>query len=145
MANRFEELPLCASAREFWDAVTAILNRPGLRRDHALRDQIERANDSIDANLREGFEQPTDAAFANFVFISKGSAAEVVARVDEARRKGYIGRDELAHIQHLGEHLGKMMGGFIKYLYASGFTDRGRHSVAPSAPKPLQPRRRRRR
>ena len=138
-------MPLYKSTREFWAAVTAILDRPGLRRDRALREQLERANDSIEANLREGFEQPTDAAFANFVFIAKGSAAEVVARVDEAHRKGHISQDEFTHIQRLAEPLGKMMGGFIKYLYASGFTDRGRHSVAPSAPKPMQPRRARRR
>ncbi len=145
MAQRLEELPLYKSTREFWEAVTAILDRPGLRRDRALREQLERANDSIEANLREGFEQPTDAAFANFVFIAKGSAAEVVARVDEAHRKGHISQDEFTRIQRLAEPLGKMMGGFIKYLYASGFTDRGRHSVAPSAPKPMQPRRARRR
>jgi hypothetical protein len=35
-----------------------------------------------------------------------------------------------------------MMGGFIKYLNESGFTDRGRHGVAP---KPLRPRNSRRR
>ena len=145
MAQKLEELPLHKSTREFWEAVTAILDRPGLRRDRALREQLERANDSIEANLREGFEQPTDAAFANFVFIAKGSAAEVVARVDEAHRKGHISQDEFTRIQRLAEPLGKMMGGFIKYLYASGFTDRGRHSVAPSAPKPMQPRRARRR
>jgi hypothetical protein len=37
-----------------------------------------------------------------------------------------------------------MMGGFIKYLYASGFTDRGRHSVAPRDATPMRPRRRHR-
>ncbi len=95
--------------------------------------------------MHEGFEQPTDAAFENFVFLSKGSVAEVVARVQEAHRKGHITDLELHRILQLGESLGKMMGGFIKYLCASGFTDRGRHSVAPSPRKSAKPRHRHRR
>jgi four helix bundle protein len=125
--------------------MNAILDRPGLRRDRDLREQIEDANDSVDANMQEGFEQPTDAAFANFVFISKGSAAEVVARLQEAHRKGQIAAEDLAPIERMAEPLGKMMGGFIKYLCASGFTDRGRHTVAPRPRKPAKPPRRRRR
>jgi four helix bundle protein len=140
MANKVEELPLYAKVREFWTAVSAILDRPGLRNDRDLCGQIERANDSIHANLQEGFEQPTDASFANFVFTAKGSAAEVMARAQEAHAKGHITSQDLRQILDLGEPLGKMMGGFIKYLSASGFTDRGRHAVAPRPPKPAKPR-----
>ena len=64
--------------------------------------------------MKEGFEQPSDAAFANMVFTAKGSVIE------------------------LGEPIGRMMG-FIKYLAATGFTDRGRHSIAPKPPKPTNP------
>ena len=145
MAKRVDELPLYGKVQEFWAAVSALLDRPGLRRDRDLRGQIERANDSIDANLTEGFEQPTDASFANFVFIAKGSAAEVMARTQEAHGKGHITDEDLRRILDLGEPLGKMMGGFIKYLSASGFTDRGRHTIAPRPPKPVPPRHGRRR
>ena len=140
MANRFEELPLYEKVQEFWIAVTAILKRPALRKDFDLHGQIERANDSIDANMKEGFEQPTDASFANFVFTAKGSAAEVMARTKEAHGKGHISDEDLRRILELGEPLGKMMGGFIKYLAKSGFTDRGRHAIAPTPPKPVRPR-----
>ena len=145
MSNKLEELPIHGKVQEVWLAVTAILGQPGLRKNSHLREQIEDANDSMDANMREGFEQPTDAAFGNFVFTAKGSLAEVVARLEEAHAKKLVSQEDLAHIKQLAEPLGKMMGGFIKYLYASGFTDRGRHSVAPTAPKPLKPRRNRRR
>jgi four helix bundle protein len=135
MAHTLEELPLYSKVLEFWYAVTEILKTPRLRKDRKLYEQIESANDSIDANMKEGFEQPTDAAFGNFVFTSKGSTAEVIARMKEAHRKKHITDEQLAEIVALGEPLGKMMGGFIKYLAASGFTDRGRHSVAPTPPK----------
>jgi four helix bundle protein len=143
MAHTLEELPIYSKVLEFWYAVIEILKTPKLRKDRKLCEQIESANDSIDANMKEGFEQPTDAAFGNFVFTSKGSTAEVMARMKEAHRKRYITDEQLAHVIALGEPLGKMMGGFIKYLAASGFTDRGRHSVAPTPPKPNKTRRRR--
>ena len=141
MANTLEELPLYEKVQEFWTAVRAIPTRADLRKDCDLHEQIESANDSIDANLKEGFEQPSDASFANFVFIAKGSTAEVMARTQQAHRKGYITDQDLRQILDLGEPLGKMMGGFIKYLRASGFTDRGCHGVAPRPPRPAKPRR----
>jgi four helix bundle protein len=140
MANTLEELPIYEEVLKFWHAVHEILQTPALRRDHDLQEQIADANDSIDSNMKEGFEQPTDASFANFVFIAKGSTAEVIARMKQARRKRLMSDVQLAQIEQLGIPLGKMMGGFIKYLNESGFTDRGRHSVAP---KPRRPRNRR--
>jgi four helix bundle protein len=136
MARTLEELPLYSKVLEFWDAVAAILRNSQVRRNRKLFDQIDSANDSIDANMKEGFEQPSDASFANFVSTAKGSVEEVVARMRQARKKGLVTDAELARVEELAVPLGKMMGGFIKYLRASGFTDRGRHSVAPSPRKP---------
>jgi len=142
MAHKLEELPIHEEVRKFWAAVHAILETPALRRNRKLCEQIETANDSIDANMKEGFEQPTDVAFAKFVFVAKGSTEEVIARTQQAHRKHLISDDQLASIVQLGVPLGKMMGGFIKYLNATGFTDRGRHSVAPKPPRPGNSRRR---
>ena len=142
MANTLEELPLYEKVLEFWDAVNEILSTPALRKDRDLWAQISSATDSIDSNMKEGFEQPTDAAFANAVFTAKGSLAEVISRVRQARRKDYVSEAQPQRVVALGEPLGRMMGGFIKYLVASGFTDRGRHSVAPTPPRPMRPRRR---
>jgi len=136
MAKRLEELPLYLKVVEFWEAVAAILRNSQVRRNRKLFDQIDSANDSIESNMKEGFEQPTDAAFAKFVNIAKGSVEEVMTRLNQARKKGLVTDADLAKIEESGVQLGKMMGGFIKYLRASGFTDRGRHHVAPSPPKP---------
>jgi four helix bundle protein len=142
MANTLEELPLYQKVVEFWTAVTEMLTTPALRRDRQLYDQIAAANDSIEANMKEGFEQPTDAAFAHLVFVAKGSTAEVIVRLKQAHRKRYISDEQLTRIVDLGEPLGKMMGGFVKYLATSGFTDRGRHSIAPRPRRPTKPPRR---
>ena len=138
MAKRLEDLPLYSKVLEFWDAVFAMLNESRVRKNRRLFDQIDTANDSIESNVEEGFQQPSDAAFANFVVIAKGSLSEVISRTRQARRKELVEDRHLRRIEELGEPLGKMMGGFIKYLQSSGFTDRGYHAVAP------RPRRRRR-
>ena len=126
MAKKLEELPVYQRAVEFCAAITAILGRPALRRDRQLHKQIDTANDSITANMEEGFEQSTGRFFANYLFVAKGSLAEVLGRLKTARRKGYISQEELdGHLQ-TGEKLGKMVGGFIRYLNESDFKDRGR-------------------
>ena len=136
MAHKLEELPIYDQVLKLWTAVNDVLQTPALRRDRKLHEQIESANDSIDANMKEGFEQPTDAAFSNFVFTAKASTEEVVARVRQAHRKRLVTDDQLARVEQLAIPLEKMMGGFVKYLSASGFTDRGRHAAAPKPPRP---------
>jgi four helix bundle protein len=115
MAKKIEELPVFQKAVEFSGAVTAILDRPGLRKDRNLWEQISDANDSIPANMREGFEQSTDVAFAKFLYHSKGSLAEVLARLHRAHSKKYISSEELRPMVAIGEELGRMLGGFIRY------------------------------
>jgi four helix bundle protein len=53
--------------------------------DQRLRDQIRDASDSMLSNIAEGFEQPTDRAFARYLYISKGSTAELRTRLYRAR------------------------------------------------------------
>jgi four helix bundle protein len=136
MARTLDELPLYSKVLEFWEAVFAMLKESGVRRNRQLFDQIDSANDSIDSNMQEGFQQPSDAAFAHFVSIAKGSLEEVISRTRQARRKELVDDRHARRIEELGEPLGKMMGGFIKYLQSSGFTDRGRHKVAPKPRRP---------
>ena len=87
MAHKIEELPIYPKVLEFCSAVDALLEKPGLRKDCDLHKQISRANSSIPSNMVEGFEQGTDRAFANFLTYSKGSLAEVLARLKQAHFK----------------------------------------------------------
>jgi four helix bundle protein len=125
MAHKVEELPLYQRVDTFARSVSAILTRGALRRNRKLWDQLADANDSIVANFAEGFEQGTDAAFANYLFYSKGSLAEVIKRLKQAERRGALQREELERLECEAEELGRMLGGFINYLKASDFKKRG--------------------
>jgi four helix bundle protein len=119
MAKRIEELPVYQHAVKFCDAISEILERPALRRNRKLWDQIAEANDSILANMKEGFEQSSDDAFANMLTYAKGSCAEVVARSFRAHRRQCLTAEEYAVRRDMGEQLQRMLGGFIKYLRAA--------------------------
>ena len=104
------------------------LKTPKLSKNFKLRNQIADATAAIEANLEEGFEQGTDRAFARYLNISKGSLGETLGHLRRAFREGYIAKDELETRIAMGETLGKMLGGFIKYLQRSDFKDRGHHN-----------------
>jgi hypothetical protein len=54
MAKKIDDLPVFVKALEFWNAVNAILDRPGLRWNRRLWDQISEANDSITSSISGG-------------------------------------------------------------------------------------------
>jgi four helix bundle protein len=126
MVKTLEELLVHQKAIEFCRSINTILDRPALRRDRKLHEQINDANDSITANLSEGFEQSSDAAFASYVHHSKASAAEVLARLRQCQVKGYITDQELASRLKCGEELKRMMSALIRYLAGCNWRDRGR-------------------
>jgi four helix bundle protein len=126
MARKLEELPVFSAAQRFCVAVTEILERSALSKDSKLYGQIDEANDSILSNMDEGFEQASDDGFAKYLYYSKGSVAEVMRRTRRAASKGWISADDVGRLHEMAEPLGKMLGGFIKYLKRSNFRDRGR-------------------
>jgi four helix bundle protein len=127
MARRVEDLPLYRRVDDFSRAVIAILDRRTLRRNRKLWDQLADANDSVVANFAEGFEQSTDASFANYLVHSKASLAEVIRRLKQAERRRTLTLKELTRLETEAEELARMLGGFIKYLQTSNFKRRGFH------------------
>ena len=123
--TELKNCPCFCVRRGFSAAVTAILKGSTLRKNSKVYDQIVDANESITANIDEGFVQQSDEGFAKFLYYSKGSIAEVMRRLRRASLRGHVSREEVAALQPKAEELGRMIGGFIKYLRKSGFKDRG--------------------
>ncbi|MBI2589013.1 four helix bundle protein [Candidatus Saccharibacteria bacterium] len=63
-------------------------------KDFSFRDQIQRAALSIPNNIAEGYARRSDKAFRNFLFIAKGSAAEVESMLVIATKLSYISSEE---------------------------------------------------
>ena len=90
-----------------------------LSRDLRLRDQIDACADSLLSNLSEGFEQGTDRGFARYLYIARGSCAEVRAHLAVAQVRGHVTVDVADSMGKDAEQIGRMLTGLIKYLQQS--------------------------
>jgi len=135
MAHKVEELPVFLDAQEFTVAVTAILQHSSLRRNSKAYEQIAEANESILANMDEGFAQGSDDGFAKFLYYSKGSIAEVMRRLRRAAAKGIVPREAVAQLEPKADGIERQIGGLVKYLRTSGFKDRGRFRASQLRPR----------
>jgi four helix bundle protein len=75
--KRFEDIEAWKTARELTRKLYADTGEGAFGKDYGLRDQIRRASVSIMGNIAEGFSRHSNKEFIQFLFISKGSAAEV--------------------------------------------------------------------
>jgi four helix bundle protein len=75
--KRFEELPIWQASIELALATYAMTAQTPFRRQHSLRDQLERAALSVSNNIAEGFERGTNQELLTFLYISRGSAGKV--------------------------------------------------------------------
>lgn len=87
--RRFEDLWIWQQARELVKAIYEDFRTGAAAKDFGFRDQIQRAGVSIMNNLAEGFERSTDADFARFLDVAKGSSAEVRSMYYTAEGLGY--------------------------------------------------------
>lgn len=85
-------------------------------RDFSFKDQIQRASVSIMNNIAEGFERQGNKEFKNFLFISKGSCAEVRSMLNLALELKYINEYEFKKAYDLTVEISKLLSGLIKTL-----------------------------
>jgi len=85
-------------------------------RDFGFKDQILRAVLSIMNNIAEGFERRGDKELKNFLFIAKGSCAEVRSMLYVALEFGYINKNDFNNLYNLTIEISKILSGFIKAL-----------------------------
>ncbi len=85
----------------------------------SLTSQIRRAAVSIPSNIAEGKQRQTSKEFAQFLYISFGSCAEVFTQLTIARELNYISPDESERIMSELSEIEKMLGSLIRKIKAS--------------------------
>lgn len=85
-------------------------------KDFSFRDQICRASVSIMNNIAEGFERNTDKELRQFLYIAKGSCAEVRSMLYIAFKLNYITSPEFKSNYALTVEISKLISGFVKAL-----------------------------
>lgn len=85
-------------------------------RDYGFKDQIQRASVSIMNNIAEGFERNTDKEFKHFLYIAKGSCAEVRSMLYLAHDLEYLDKNQFDELSEECKDIAKLISGFIKTL-----------------------------
>jgi four helix bundle protein len=85
-------------------------------RESSFRDQIRRATVSISNNIAEGFERKSNKEFRKFLYIAKGSSAEVRSMAYIALDLEYITQEGFQKIYDSTLEISKLLSGLIKTL-----------------------------
>lgn len=111
--NKFEDIIAWQKSRELSLLIYRIFIK---NKDYSFCDQIRRATISVGSNIAEGFERNTNKEFRNFLYIAKGSCAEVRSMLYYAYDLKYIGKDECKKCYDLSIEISKLISGLIKTL-----------------------------
>ena len=112
----FEEINAWQNARVFVKDVYALTRCGDFCKDYGLKDQIQRAAVSICSNIAEGFERRGNKELINFLWIAKGSAAEVCSQLYNARDLGYITDEQFKTMYDSSKQIGGMLFNLISLL-----------------------------
>jgi len=110
----FRELNVWKRSRDLAVLVYRITGGNSYRQDNGLRDQMRRASVSIASNIAEGDERGTNRESIRFLYIAKGSLAELVTQLEISKAIDYIENDDFTRLQNECDLIGKMLGKLIK-------------------------------
>ncbi|OGK22129.1 hypothetical protein A2866_04205 [Candidatus Roizmanbacteria bacterium RIFCSPHIGHO2_01_FULL_39_8] len=111
--NSFEEIHCWQKSR----GIALIINKEfKYCKDFSFKDQIHRASVSIMNNIAEGFERKGNKEFKKFLYIAKGSCAEVRSMIYLAKDLNYINERVYQDILNRSIVISKMLSGLIKTI-----------------------------
>jgi four helix bundle protein len=122
----FRELKVWQGAKELAVQIYRLTQEGDFSRDFGLRDQIRRSAVSIPSNIAEGDERGSNKDAVRFLYIAKGSLAELQTQLEIAHDIGYLDLNVLNGLNGKCSQLGKMLGSLIK----------ARSSGSPVSPAP---------
>lgn len=114
--SRFEDIDAWRNGRELVKSIYTLTSRKPFSVDIGLRGQIQRAAISICSNIAEGYGRRGNKEFMNFLWIAKGSTAEVASQLYHAQDLGYITMEEMNDAQSLATRISAELFSLIKYL-----------------------------
>ena len=115
----FEEINAWQNARALVREVYAMTGSGDFCKDYGLKDQVQRASVSICSNIAEGFERRGNKEFINFLWIAKGSVAEVCSQLHNAYDLGYITEERFKTMYDSAKQIGGMLFNLITVLSSS--------------------------
>ena len=113
MISKFEEILSWQKSR---DLTIAIYKAFKDSKDFGFKNQIERASVSIMNNIAEGYERKSNKEFSYFLYVAKGSCAEVRSMLYLAKDLNTISPSKFDEFYNLSLEISKLLSGLIKTL-----------------------------
>jgi four helix bundle protein len=114
--RRFEDFDCWKLSNELKLAIYEVVERPHIKTDRDFCDQIRSAVASAPANIAEGFGRRSDAEFAHFLDIARGSLNECRNHLGDAHDRNYIDERERAALNSLASRAVGAVAGLQRYL-----------------------------
>ena len=109
----FEELKTWIYAKELTLLVYKLMRE---NRDYGFKDQLQRATVSIMNNIAEGSEYNTPQSFIKYLYIAKGSCAEVRSMVYLCKELNYCTEDQFQQLLSKCKIISSAINNHILYL-----------------------------
>jgi len=113
MISKFEDIISWQKARKLTVKVYHTFENTN---DFGYKNQIERASVSIMNNIAEGFDRKSNKEFSHFLYIAKGSCAEVRSMLYLAKDLNKIEDKKHKEFHELTIEISKLLSGLIKTL-----------------------------
>ncbi len=114
--TRFEELKAWQRSRDLFRLIHEMTSRAPLCKNYPLRDQMTRASLSVMSNIAEGFDRGGDREFVQYLYLAKGSCAELRSQLYAALDAGYLDRVAFETAFHLSEETSRILQGLIRSI-----------------------------
>jgi four helix bundle protein len=109
----FRSLQVWQKAKDLAVHIYRITDDGMIRNDFGLRDQIRRSGVSIASNIAEGDERSTNKDSIRFLYMAKGSLAELLTQMQIAHEVGYLTEIQFEDVETKCYEIGRMLGRLI--------------------------------
>ena len=116
MVKKYDELIVWQKAMDLVVKVYSLVKLLPKEEMYSLSDQMRRAAVSIPSNIAEGQERNTTKDFIHFLYIAKGSKAELETQLKLCIRLKYISESQASEATALIIEIGKMLNTLIHKL-----------------------------
>jgi four helix bundle protein len=112
--GNFRELRVWQLAKELAVTIYKLTQNQKFKYDYGFKDQIQRSAISIPSNIAEGDESGSNRLSVRYLYIAKGSTAELMTQLIIANEIGYITDDIKTSLVDECDKISSMLANLIK-------------------------------
>ena len=110
----FKKLVVWQKSKDLAVDIYKLTSTGNIAKDYSLVDQMRRAAVSIPSNIAEGNDRGTNKESVRYLYIAKGSLAELMTQLAIANEIGYIEETKFSELEENCMQLSKSIGALIK-------------------------------